>query len=212
MNCCVIGLGTFGYNVAITLINDGVSVLAIDSDIEIIQSIQDKVSQAICIKNINEESLRTVNIQDMDVVVIAIGNSFEDSVMISALLKRKFEIPMIICRSINNQHKDILELIGVNYIILPEQEAGIRLADKLSMKYKNFNRVTEEFSFVYIHPNKKWIGKKFKEISTLNSEITILGKKIEETIQKIDNDYVLRFDDLILVAGSNQNLEDIIKI
>jgi trk system potassium uptake protein TrkA len=211
MDCCVIGIGTFGYNVCTTLMHHGVKVLAIDRSLEVIESIQEKVTHAICLKVFDEESLRVADVQSVDAVVIAMGDNFQDSVMIAALLKRKFEIPMVVCRAANSQHQEILELIGVNYVVLPEQEAGIRLADKLSIRYRNFTRITQNYSITYVKPTKKWIGKKIEDIGDLQDEsITILGKKSGETIKKISPDYIIKNDDIIALAGENSVLSEYI--
>ena len=50
MDCCVIGIGTFGFNVAKTLVEAGNKVLAIDSDISAIRSIKDIATNSICLK------------------------------------------------------------------------------------------------------------------------------------------------------------------
>lgn len=212
MDCCVIGIGTFGYNVATTLARHGVKVLAVDSDINAIEHIQDKVTSALCIKVVDEESLKEIGIEGIDVVVIAMGDNFEESILIAAILKRKFHIQMVVCRSINTQHKEILELIGADYVVLPEQEAGIRLADKLSIRYSNITRLTAHFSIVYMKTHKKWIGKNVNDISLLqNNDITILGKRQAEDIQTISSDYILEKDDILVLYGNNDNLDTIIE-
>ena len=208
MNCCVIGIGNFGYYLSLALIENKINVIAVDSDIVAIERIQNKVNHVICLKINDEESLKMIDVENMDVVVIAIGNNFEDSVMIAALLKRKFNVPMIVCRSMNNQHKEILDLIGIDLIVIPEQEAGIRLADKLNMDHRNFNRVTSDFSFTYIRAHKKWIGRLVQDISEFNNEkIYILGIRAGELIKKIKSDHIILISDLILIAGNNDDLE-----
>lgn len=211
MNCCVIGLGTFGYSLAITLEKQGIQVLAIDSDMEAIKNIQDKVSHALCLHVYDEESLRAAGIGDVDTVTVAMGKHFEESILITALLKKHFNIPMIVCRSISAVHKEILELIGADLVILPEQEAGIKLADKLSAKYSNFIRITQEYSLTHIHAMKKWVGKTLEDIDLEGKyEIRLLGKRIRENIKPLSLQYEVHADDIFLCAGLNENLEKLI--
>jgi trk system potassium uptake protein TrkA len=212
MNCCVIGLGTFGYHLATALTHHGASVLAIDSDMDAIRSVQDKVAHVLCLRLVDEESLRTAGIENYDVVVVAMGERFEETLLISAIIKQKFKIPMLICRSTSLIHKEILQLIGADYVILPEQEAGMRLADKLSVRYGNFIRVTQDYSLVYIRPQKKWIGKSFEEIELEKKyQISLLGRRLGENVKPLDNDYLIQEHDLFLIAGSNEQLENLIK-
>jgi trk system potassium uptake protein TrkA len=211
MNCCVIGLGTFGFSLAITLEKQGIEVLAIDSDMEIVKDIQDKVSHALCLHVYDEESLRAAGIADMNTVAVAMGKNFEESILITALLKKNFNIPMIVCRSISAVHKEILELIGADLVILPEQEAGIKLADKLSTKYSNFIRITQEYSLTHLRASKKWIGKTLEELNLEEKyDIKLLGKRIREIIKPLASHYEIHADDVFLCAGSNENLEKLI--
>lgn len=212
MNACVIGIGTFGYNVATTLSHHGIKVLAVDSNLEAVERIQDLVTDVLCMKVIDEKSLLEANIENMDIVIIAMGDSFEETVMIAALLKRKFNIKMVVSRANNTQNKEILELIGVDYVILPEQEAGIRLADTLSAHHRAFTRVTEAYSVTSIKVAKKWIGKTIHTISSLSkNNIVVLGKRSGEVIKPIDGLYTFKTDDIIVIAGENNILEDIIE-
>ena len=59
MRFCVIGLGRFGYRVATTLAENGMEVLGIDNNESIIASIRDQITQAICLKVHDEDSLRS---------------------------------------------------------------------------------------------------------------------------------------------------------
>ena len=136
------------------------------------------------------------------------GKNFEEAVLIVALLKKSFQIPMVVCRAQSLIHKEILELIGVDYVILPEQEAGIKLADKLSLKYSNFNRITEDYSITFIRPKKKWVDKRIEEIDFEEKyDLICLGKKNGEIIKKISNEYKIQDDDILVFAGNNKNLE-----
>lgn len=211
MNCCVIGIGTFGYHLAITLAQHGIKVLAVDSDMAAIRTIQDKVDHALCVHLIDEESLRAVGIENAETVVVCMGDNFEESILITALLKQKFSIPMVVCRSTSITHKEILELVGADYVILPEQEAGIRLADKLSIHYGNFTRITQEYSLTYIRPDKKLIGREIKDIDFEKKyKVTLLGKRQGEHIVRLDANYIVHADDCLVVGGENQDLEKLV--
>ena len=81
MRFCVIGLGRFGYQVATVLGENGMEVMAIDSDESIVASIKDKVTQAICIRIKDESSLRSIGVEEMDTVIVAMGENFDQSVL-----------------------------------------------------------------------------------------------------------------------------------
>ena len=151
MKFCVIGLGRFGYQVATTLAENGMEVMGVDSNELIIASIRDQITQAICIQVSDAVSLRSIGVEEIDTIIVAMGENFAQSILITALLKKRLSIPLVITRAINEIHKEILLLIGADRVVLPEQEIGTKLAYNLSLPFaKNINRYCMIFHFHYI--------------------------------------------------------------
>lgn len=136
MKFCVIGLGKFGYSVAITLTNQGMEVIAIDSDMMVVTSIKDKVTHAICMRVTDETSLKSIGIEHVNTVIISIGDDFAQAVLTTVLCKKKLGINHVVTRTTSELKKEVLQLIGADLIIMPEQEIGIRLANALSASCK----------------------------------------------------------------------------
>ena len=76
----VIGLGRFGTTVTKTLVENGYDVLCCDKDMAI-------VKKAIQIDVMNENSVEALGLNNFDVVIIAIGDSLESSVMATMYAK-----------------------------------------------------------------------------------------------------------------------------
>jgi trk system potassium uptake protein TrkA len=132
MKFCVIGLGKFGYSVAVTLANRGMEVIAIDSDMQIITAIKDQVTHAICMHVTDEASLKSIGIEHVNTVIISIGDDFAQAVLTTVLCKEKLGIKHVVARTTSELKKEVLRLIGADEIIMPEQEIGVRLAHSLS--------------------------------------------------------------------------------
>src|SRR5689334_14770055 len=122
MKFCVIGLGSFGRQVATVLAENGAEVMAIDSSQTLVAAVRDSVTQAICMRITDEASLLSVGVDEMNTVVVAIGESFAQSVLITALLKKRLQIPYVVARAIDSVHYDVLLLVGADQVVLPEQE------------------------------------------------------------------------------------------
>lgn len=210
MKFCIIGLGRFGYQVATTLADNGMEVLAVDSDEQVIASIKDKVTQAICVTISDEEALRSIGIEDMDVVIVAMGEDFAQAALITALLKQHFSIPRIIARTVDKIHKDILLLIGADQVVLPEQEMGIRIADMLSMPFKSLMRLTPDFSLSYRRPPESCVGKQLSCLHELY-HVVCIGRKQKDSIEPLNHDYIISDKDILVYAGSNRDLERVAK-
>jgi trk system potassium uptake protein TrkA len=213
MKFCVIGLGRFGYQVAIGLAENGMGVIAIDSNEAIIASIRDQVTQAICMRVTDEASLRSVGVDEMDTVIVAMGENFAQSILITALLKKRMNIPKVIARAIDDIHKDILKLVGADRTILPEKAIGIRLADNLSSPFMDLTRLTKEFSISQIIAPKKWVGKTIAELNLYeNYNIHAVGIRQDEVITSLDPEYVIVEGAKLIFSGKNEDLEKINKL
>jgi trk system potassium uptake protein TrkA len=79
MKFAVIGLGSFGSNVAKTLYEQGNEVLAVDKDKEKIEEVKAFVSHAVHMDADDKENLLALGIQDMDVVIVSLAPEMESS-------------------------------------------------------------------------------------------------------------------------------------
>jgi trk system potassium uptake protein TrkA len=209
MNCCIIGIGQFGHAAALQLIENGNQVCVIDKNISIISNIQDRVSYALCLEVIDEQSLSMIDINTFDVIILAMGQNFEQLVIIAGLLKKKFSVPLIICRANNDQQKTILHMIGIEYIILPEKESALQLIDRISIGYGYFNRIADNYSLNYIHCKKSWVGLTISEIKEKYENIFLLGKKIQSEIIPLEDYYLCEGNEILIFCGENRFLLEI---
>jgi trk system potassium uptake protein TrkA len=128
----VIGLGRFGSSVALGLMALNQSVLGIDRDRALVQELSDNLTQTIALDATDEDALRSIGIDDFDTAIVAIGQDFESNILITVLLK-ELGLRMVICKALNQRQKAILLRVGADQVVLPEQEAGERLARQLQM-------------------------------------------------------------------------------
>ena len=210
MKFCVIGLGRFGYQVAVVLAENGMEVMAIDSSETLVASIRDRVTQAICMRVTDEESLKTIGIEEIDTAIVGVGEAFDQSVLITALLK-KIGIAKVISRGTSDIHKDILKLVGADRVILPEKEIGIRLADTLSSPFTDLNRLSKHFSVSQIITPHSFVGKQIDELDLYNRfRVRCIGlRENDERVVPIDPDHVVQAGDRLIFAGENSDLERI---
>lgn len=213
MKVGVIGLGRFGYSVATTLAEKGIEVLAVDSNESIISSIRDSVTQAICIDITDENSLRSIGADEMDTIVVAMGENFAQSILITALLKKRLHIPRIITRSINNIHREIVTLIGADETIIPEEDIGIRLAERLSSPFSQFFRLTSQFSVSQLQAPSSFIGTEVSNLEIFkNYKVRCIARKEKEEFIPIDPTYVIQEGDMLLMAGLEEDLKKIARL
>jgi len=126
----VIGVGKYGSAIARELAAKGAEVYAFDVDPEKIENIKDEVATAISLDTTDKKALIAHNVEEMDAVVIAIGENFE-AVVLTAFNLLDLEIPRVISRASGPNQRRILEKIGVTEILSPESEVATRVAERL---------------------------------------------------------------------------------
>ncbi len=127
----VIGLGRFGSSLALTLAERGFSVLGIDRDRSIVQALAGRLTQTVALDSTDEQALRAVDIPSFDTVVVAIGSNFEANLLTTVAVK-SLGVPHVICKATTDRQRTILLRVGADRVILPEHEAGCRLAQELA--------------------------------------------------------------------------------
>ncbi|HXF64893.1 MAG TPA: NAD-binding protein [Caldilineaceae bacterium] len=127
----VIGLGRFGTSVARTLVAYGHNVLAIDSDMTRVQDLSTSLPHVLQLDATNLEALRQAGVDAFDTGLVCIGTDFESNVLATVLL-RKLGVKRVIAKARTRTQREILLRVGADEVILPEHEAGVRLARRLA--------------------------------------------------------------------------------
>ena len=129
----VLGLGSFGSSVALTLENMGCDVLVVDESYEKVQEISDKVSYAVKADVSEPDVLQALGGRNLDGVVVAISESLEASIMATMLCK-EMGIPLVVAKAKDKLQGAILQRVGADRIVYPEIEMGSRVAKSLVSK------------------------------------------------------------------------------
>jgi len=222
----VIGLGTFGFNIARILAEKGEQVIAIDMDEEKIQEIADMVTKAVVADATDDKALQTLDVAEFDYAIVSIGDNMEASILITLMLK-EMGVKYVISKGLNDMHGKILSRIGADRIVFPEIEMAEKLAHSLlSPNILEEIYLSNDFNMIELVAPKSFIGKNLKDINLrAKYGVTLIGKKthlpmltdegetdLEEqlTITPNPEDEINEGDVLILI-GNNDNLEKIKK-
>lgn len=211
MKFCIIGLGRFGQQLAQSLAEHNAEVLAIDADEHEIAAVRNHVTQAICTEIIDASSLEAIGIEEIDVVVIAIGENIAQSILIAAIIKKRFKHVKVIARATSQTQQEILDLLKVDLVVRPEQEAAIDLADTLSSPFHNLARISKTFSIGLMASSSDHVGKKIKDLDFFgNFKINCIGVKRDKEFISINENYTILHDDELVLSGKNDDLAKLI--
>ncbi|MBR6332754.1 MAG: TrkA family potassium uptake protein [Dehalococcoidales bacterium] len=215
----VIGIGRFGASLAESLSAIGYDVLAIDSDMERVQNIADKVSRAVQGDVRDENFLKGLDVASMNAAVVAIGNSIESSVLCTLLLKN-LGVPYVVARAENTSHHVILNKIGADQIVYPEKQMGNRWAhiltlrtatDYIPLSYKyGITQITAPASMINSTVGQAGFGK--GDIKDAVNLLMIMRKSQgQETVINNPSDAeIIKLGDVLVTAGPDDKLEDLI--
>jgi len=217
----VIGLGTFGKKVCEVLSSKGGSVIAIDNDPDLIQSIQETVTQAVYLDSTDEEAMGEVPFEDVDIAIIAIGDNVEASIISTAICK-KIGIPYIVARAVKEIHQQVLKQVGADEIINIEIEEGQRVAQRLiAPEVLDRIPISSSISVAEMYVPKEFIGKSLKELD-LRKKTKVNVVSIKRTILSVNEQgnsvrsediifpepgEILRESDMLLIVGKNTDIE-----
>lgn len=226
MKYIIVGLGNFGASLAQKLTAQGNEVIGIDTRMEKVDLYKEKISHTIQMDATEEFTVSGLPLEDTDVVIIAIGEDQGANIMTTALFKN-MQVKRLISRAINPLHEKVLEAIGVNEIVHPEEETAERWAKKLSLNnVVDSFELSDDYSIIEAEVPDEHIGKSIKEIGfrgkynllvltiIKKSEVkSLLGKsRTELKIQGIATpDQQLDENDLLVLYGSNKNLQNFLK-
>lgn len=206
---CVIGLGNFGMNLALTLAKTRQQVLVIDANQEKIDLLGDIVADAVCGDATNEAVLRAAGIKNCDCAVICMEHNLSESILITLLLK-ELGISRIVCRATDEQQKKVLLKVGADIVVLPEKESGTKLAYTLSRRgMVDYFAPSGDFAIAEIVVPKAWVGKNVIEIDVRKKyKVSIIAIAEGDGFTLLaDPNRIFTEDDLLVVAGDNSAIE-----
>ena len=204
----VFGLGDFGKSIAMTLAQSGCQVMAVDMNAERVQEASDYVTMAVRADVTDTAAMSALGIGNLDVVVIAIGNSLEASVM-AAIAAKEAGVPYVLAKVRSKAHATVLKKMGVDQVVFPEEAMGIRIARSLvSGNFVDIIEMSSEFSIVEVKIPQEWEGKTLRELAIRQYNLNIIARKDNQNIDmKINPDRPLKAGETYVIAGDNKSLE-----
>ncbi|MDY3338874.1 TrkA family potassium uptake protein [Riemerella anatipestifer] len=226
MKYIIVGLGNFGASLAQKLTAQGNEVIGIDNSAAKVDAYKEKISHTICMDSTDEFTVSGLPIKETDIFVVAIGEDQGANVMTTALLKN-LQVKRLISRAINPLHEKVLQAIGVDEIVHPEEETAERWAKKLCLSnVVDSFELNQEYSIIEAKVPEEYIGKTIREIDfrqkynlavlTIIRKVevkSLLGKTKTETkvLGVAATDTLLEANDILVIYGSNKDLKGFLK-
>ena len=206
----VVGLGIFGFNIAKDLYENGIEVIAIDKNKDLIQKIKDFSTKAILADATDMELLQTIGIQEDDTVIISFGEDLAASTLMTLHLK-ELKVKTIIVKAPNEDHKRILEKVGATEVIIPEREMASKVAKSLiSPNVLDYIPLSQDYTICEIAPPSSFLGKTIGDLQLRKKHhIGVIASRdvLTDHIQMIPAaDFVIKDSDILVVIGKEKDI------
>jgi trk system potassium uptake protein TrkA len=205
----VLGLGRFGNKVARELFFKGQEVIAMDRDEAVIQAIKDQVTHAYIGDITDETALKEAGVLECDVVIVAEGADVESNI-ISAQVCKSAGVKTVICKARNTVHGKILQKLGIDQVVYPEQDTAIKLVNCLaSAGVLDYFELGSNVSIVGAKVPNRWIGKSLIDLDLRNrNNVTVLAiQRGEHRMIIPSGDTVIQKDDVAIIFGEEGPLK-----
>jgi trk system potassium uptake protein TrkA len=203
----VIGLGRFGSAIASTLERIGKDVLAVEKSPELVAQWAGRLP-LVEADATNPEALEQLGARDFPVAVVGVGSYLEASVLITGNLV-DLGTPQIWAKAVSTEHARILRRIGAHHVVLPEADAGARVAHLVSGKMLDYIEVEDGFTIVKMRPPRETQGFTIAQSKIRERYgVTVIGVK-SPGIDFVYAEPATRIaaDDLLIVSGHADLLE-----
>lgn len=206
----VIGLGRFGGSVCKTLADAGQEVLAIDKYESRVNDYKDIATQAVVADARDEDVLRSLGIRNVDHVIVAIGEDIQASILVTLMVKEQ-GVKYVTAKAQNEYHAKVLEKLGVDRVVHPERDMGVRIGRSLTSKNMvDYLDLDANFKLAEILiTNSEFVGKSLAEMDFRDRyglNVIALAHSRQEMVLPSAGD-VLTENDSILVAGPTRAID-----
>lgn len=216
----VIGLSTFGYQLACELERLGGEVLVVDYNADVIQQIRDHVSHAVVCDALGRESLREIGLADVDVVIIGLRSRLDASIL-AAMYVQDLGVQEIVALAVSDDHRRALERLGVTRVIFPEKDMASRTASHLlAPNLIDYLWVVPGYGMVEVEAPDSFIGEALLELNIRQRYgVTVVAVRSQAGLHPTDRpppegpvpfvptpDYVFQNGDVLIIFGKNETI------
>lgn len=206
----VIGLGKFGSWVARTLESLGHQVIAIEADGILIDRHAEFVSRAVQGDATDPVVLRGAGVAGVDAAVISMGENLAASILATVAL-RDLGVRDLYVKAAGDAEARALNALGVSEVIIPEKEAGVRLAHRMgATEVLDYLPLGEGHSIQEIAIPPAWVGRSLRTLDPrgrLGIQVIAVRCVLTEAVHvPPDPDAVLKDSDALIVAGADPAL------
>ena len=211
----IIGVSRFGSRVLEELAQLDCEIIIIDKDRELVESLKDKATYSYVADVINEQTIRKLVPPKIDAAIVDLGDRTEASILVTNYLK-KIGVSKIVVKAETDEHGEILELVGATHIIFPNREAAKRITPILAFSQLfNYLPISNGLVIAEVKVPERHLGMTLIEADFRRTyKVNVVARREEGEddagYQFFTPEYRLQANDILLVAGHEENLSEMV--
>lgn len=206
----MLGMGTFGSALATKLAANGCQVTGVDVKRDRLDLLKNVLHEAVIGDSTDREVLENLPIRDATAVFISLGETISQS-LLATLHVKELGARNVIVKGVTKEHGKILEHLGVDRVVFPEEEVARELADRMTWpNVLDYLPIDPEYSVAEVAMPSSLSGKSLAE-ANLRSRIGIHIMGIKDVMQGKfemfpDGKTRLLEDQVLLVVGREKEI------
>ncbi len=207
----MLGLGSFGTALARKLASNGCQVIGVDSRKDRLEGVKNEIHECVVGDATDREVLENLPLRDASAVFISLGETISRS-LLATLHVKELGARQVVVKGVTKEHGKILEHLGADRVIFPEEEVARQLADKMTWpNVLDFLPIDPEYSVAEVAMPSSLSGKTLAEADLRNAiGVQVIGIK-DVLSGKLDmfpdGRRKLLEDQVLLVVGRAEELQ-----
>ena len=205
----IIGLGRFGYSLAVELASKGKSIICIDKDEKKVKEMLEYTDYAYVSEDLTKETLEELGFKECETIVVCIGEKVDASIL-TTLNAISLGVKKVIAKAGNEEQGQVLERLGAE-VIYPDKDSADRLAKKiLSNNILDFISLNENIEIVEITIPKRYVGKKLADTDIRKRfKLNVIAIERDENIDiNVSPAHVFEDKDAVVVVGNTDSIAE----
>lgn len=201
-NFLVIGLGRFGLSIIKQLSTLTSNIIAVDIDESRVMLASEYVDQCLICDCTKKRTLIDIGIKNVDHAVVAVGNNLQATILITINLK-ELGVKNITVRVDDQEYIEVLERLGADDVIVPEEESAISIANQImSDSFLDYYKISNDYVIVKIMIGENFTSKSLIDMDVRNKfDVNITGIIRDNKFFMPKGNDEIKAGDIILILG-----------
>ena len=207
----VIGLSAFGETLVRALAQERCHILAVDLNEHKVEAIREVADEAVIADARDRRALEALRLTDYDAVVLSLGEPLDTS-LLAVLYLHDLQVRHIIARAVSEDHRRLLQHLGVEEAIFPEADMAHRVARMLSTPtLLDALQLGDDISLVEVAPPDELIGHTLAELNLRQEfHVTVVAVRDvlhDEVRANPDPHIPITNSDALIVLGKDEDVK-----